>query len=117
MTQRKPKRAAGLGVTDDEYQRLLAEQGGGCAICEGKPKRLKKDGTPYRLHVDHDHATGRIRGLLCYRCNKFLASYNATRPLLLRAVRYLDPERDAATNPHIDYLRSAKFARVPGGLP
>ena len=44
---------------------MLAEQGGGCAICGAPPKTR-------RLHVDHDHKTGEIRGLLCYRCNKAL---------------------------------------------
>ncbi len=54
----KPTRAKGLGITDDGYAAMLAEQGGGCAICGSTPKTR-------RLHVDHDHASGRVRGLLC----------------------------------------------------
>lgn len=47
--------------------RLIAEHGNQCAIC-GKPRDpLKKS-----LNVDHNHKTNKIRGLLCYRCNKFL---------------------------------------------
>lgn len=57
-----------LGVTDEQYERLLAAQGGGCAICGNPPKTR-------RLHVDHDHKTGAVRGLLCYRCNRFLHSW------------------------------------------
>ncbi len=62
---RKPTRARALGVTDADYERLLKAQHGHCALCPTKPKTR-------RLHVDHDHATGRVRGLLCYRCNRAL---------------------------------------------
>jgi hypothetical protein len=88
-SRRKPKRARQLGVTDDEYAGMLAEQGGVCAICGGTPKRLKKDGTPYRMHVDHDHTTGRVRGLLCFQCNRLLLIRGMTAERLLNAARYL----------------------------
>lgn len=81
MTPPKPKRAKQLGVSDDEYARLLAAQGGHCALCLNVPKTR-------RLHVDHDHATGRVRGLLCYRCNRALPNYVTAR-WLLRASAYL----------------------------
>ncbi len=79
-TKRKP-RAAQLGVTDAEYDRLLAAQGGGCAICGNPPKTR-------RLHVDHDHKTGRVRGLLCHRDNRILPSW-ATVDWLDAAYRYM----------------------------
>jgi hypothetical protein len=63
--RRKPTRAKGLGVTDDQYDAMLQAQGGGCAICGSRPKTR-------RLHVDHDHATGRVRGLLCHVHNRRL---------------------------------------------
>jgi hypothetical protein len=47
------------GITVDEYEALLAEQGGGCAICKRPPR------DDISLHVDHDHKTGARRGLLC----------------------------------------------------
>jgi hypothetical protein len=56
-------------VTADEYAALLSQQHGRCAICR------KECGTGRYLAVDHDHATGRIRGLLCFRCNTSLARY------------------------------------------
>lgn len=65
---RKPTRAKALGVSDAEYERLLAAQGGGCAICGATPKTR-------RLHVDHDHKTGAVRGLLCHRCNRALPTW------------------------------------------
>ena len=68
-------RAKHLGVTTEVYERMLASQGGGCAICGNEPKTR-------RLHVDHDHATGRVRGLLCHRCNRVLATW--LTPVILR---------------------------------
>lgn len=60
------------------YERQLAAQGGHCAVCPGKPKTR-------RLHIDHDHATGKVRGLLCYSCNRF-ALIRAMTPDRLRAL-------------------------------
>lgn len=56
------------GITADEYQALLGRQGGVCAICR-QPEKLMRGGRVRRLAVDHDHRTGRIRGLLCHSCN------------------------------------------------
>lgn len=50
------------GLNADQYEALLDLQGGGCAVCGGKPKSK-------RLAVDHDHKTGAVRGLLCSRHN------------------------------------------------
>lgn len=56
------------GITLDTYAQLLAAQGGTCAACDRHP-----DGERHKvLHVDHDHKTGAIRGLLCSRCNTAL---------------------------------------------
>jgi hypothetical protein len=65
MPAKKPTRAKGLGVDDERYAIMLADQGGGCAICGATPKSR-------RLNVDHDHKTGAVRGLLCHACNRFL---------------------------------------------
>lgn len=77
----KPKRAKQLGISDAEYERLLAAQHGHCAICPNTPKTR-------RLHVDHDHATGAVRGLLCHRCNRNLPTW-VTALWLARASYYL----------------------------
>jgi len=65
--RRKPKRARDLGVTDADYDRMLAAQDGMCAIpaCLRTPKTR-------RFHVDHDHATGQVRGLLCHWHNRIM---------------------------------------------
>ncbi len=55
------------GITLTRYNELLEEQGGKCAICEGDCS------TGRNLAVDHDHKTGKARGLLCAECNTALA--------------------------------------------
>jgi hypothetical protein len=72
VSPRKPTRAAQLGVTDADYARMLAAQGGKCAIpnCSRTPKTR-------RFHVDHDHLTGKVRGLLCHLHNRFLPKTSA----------------------------------------
>jgi hypothetical protein len=52
-----------FGLTLEQYDQMYAAQNGGCAICGGQ----NDDGR--RLFVDHNHQTGRVRGLLCARCN------------------------------------------------
>jgi hypothetical protein len=60
------KRKYGLSIDDFEF--LVHAQGGRCAICG------KRDGT--ELHVDHDHKTGRVRGLLCGSCNRAMGLFH-----------------------------------------
>jgi hypothetical protein len=55
------------GISLAEYEQLLAEQGGGCKLCGITPE---EEGCA--LAVDHDHATKRVRGLLCSRCNSLV---------------------------------------------
>ena len=63
-----------FGMTVEDYDRLLAEQGGVCAICGGLPSRTK------HLHVDHCHETNRLRGLLCDACNLGLGKFKDAYP-------------------------------------
>jgi hypothetical protein len=77
-----------FGLSIDEYERLLEQQGGGCAICQSPP-------TPgISLHVDHDHGSGEIRGLLCFRCNNGIGLFRENPDLLQDAARYVvtDPK-------------------------
>lgn len=72
------------GLTQEQYDEMLAAQGGGCWICRRPPR------PDIALHVDHDHETGRIRGLTCFRCNNALGDFNDDPALLARALDYLD---------------------------
>lgn len=57
------------GVTPEQYAKMFELQGGTCAICRRPPRRR-------RLSVDHDHTTKRVRGLLCFTCNKYKVAKN-----------------------------------------
>jgi hypothetical protein len=71
------------GITIADYEQMLAEQYGGCAIC-GRPE--PEDGS---LHVDHDHDTGAVRGLLCFPCNQAIGAFAEDLELLSSALTYL----------------------------
>ena len=70
------------GMTPDEYDYMLEKQGGVCAICGREPNGR-------RLAVDHDHDTGTIRGLLCFRCNFGLSWFREDPAVVARASDYL----------------------------
>lgn len=95
-----------FGISLAEYDAILAEQGGVCAVCSRPPT------CGISLHVDHDHDTGRIRGLLCFRCNNALGDLEDDPALLRAAARYLEPPvpRDAAIERRLDELRSRRPA-------
>lgn len=73
------------GITHEEYVRLLEKQGGTCAICGGPAN--SKDGF---FHIDHSHATGKIRGILCHFCNTGLGSMRDSIDILKAAILYLE---------------------------
>jgi len=77
-----------VGLTLSEYETLLQKQNGVCKICQ-QPETRRQRGDVTRLAVDHDHATGQIRGLLCYRCNLMLGYAKDSVTSLLAAVTYL----------------------------
>ena len=80
--ERNAKRLRKYGITPEKFRDLLAEQLGGCAIC-GLPLDEQSG------HVDHDHASGRIRGILCSLCNPGLGYFHDDPNLLERAMIYL----------------------------
>lgn len=73
------------GIPYEHYIALLEEQGGCCAICAREFPVI--EGTP---HVDHDHRTGKVRGLLCSRCNMGLGGFDDNEVYLRNALYYLD---------------------------
>lgn len=73
------------GITVDDYNAMLDAQGGGCAICGG----AQADGRDFRLHVDHDHETGRVRGILCGSCNRGLGNLGDDPDRCEAAAKYL----------------------------
>jgi len=71
------------GITAEEYEQQLQDQGGRCALCR-EPCRTGK-----RLAVDHDHETGKLRGLLCSACNTGIGSLGDNPVLMDRAIEYI----------------------------
>ena len=78
------------GITADQFDAMLNAQNGVCAIC-GKPRPEERT-----LHIDHDHETGAIRGLLCFRCNNALGDFEEQYELFAAAADYLDRDDELA---------------------
>lgn len=76
---------ARYGLTLEEFEEILELQGGVCAIC----KQPEKDRYKRRLCVDHDHETGKVRGLLCHMCNTALGKFSDDPDRLDAAAAYL----------------------------
>lgn len=90
VDRQKKYRYARFRMTCAEYDKLFFVQGGLCAIC-GQPENKKaKNGKAKRLAVDHSHATGKVRGLLCHRCNVSLGNFEDRSDLLRLAADYLE---------------------------
>jgi hypothetical protein len=84
---RDRERARRYGLSLEELRAILARQGNACAIC-------RKSGVG--LHIDHCHATGKVRGLLCRKCNQGLGNYNDDPNLTAAATAYLEVARGAS---------------------
>jgi len=80
------------GITPEEYQEMLARQGGLCAICKNaaNPQGIR---AASRLHIDHDHLTQVVRDLLCNSCNNGLGRFRDNPALLRAAADYIERHR------------------------
>lgn len=74
-----------FGITIEEFILMKEECGNQCMICGVHINELNKD-----LHVDHDHTSGNIRGLLCSTCNSGLGMFKDSTELLKNAIEYLN---------------------------
>jgi len=115
-SQRRHTRAYRAGVTGVEYDAMLESQKGLCLICGRPETSLRPDGSVKVLAVDHDHLTGKIRGLLCQRCNVVLGLAKDDAATLRAMAAYLDDHdgcadyRDATCE---DYERLARDSGRP----
>ncbi len=73
------------GIDSYDYERLAAAHDGCCWICGNRPKPGKR-----RLAVEHDHKTGRVRGLACWSCNKLLAAARDNPDIMRTAAEYIE---------------------------
>jgi hypothetical protein len=82
--KRAYQRKAVYGLSEEGFQALFSAQGGVCAICGGPPTPKRKT-----LSVDHCHASGAVRGLLCGPCNAGLGNFKDSPEQLQKAIDYL----------------------------
>jgi len=80
------------GITLADYDVMLEEQGGCCAIC-GTDNPSARSGK-VRFAVDHCHKTGKVRGLLCESCNIGLGNFYDNKSYLQNAINYLGDQSD-----------------------
>lgn len=106
--ERELRKNFDIGVA--EYDQMLVNQDGACAICF-KPETAEKHGRVLALSVDHNHETGRIRGLLCGQCNTGIGKFGDDIDLLMNAISYLRkravPAPFICDNPNRDWLHVA----------
>lgn len=85
------RRLAAYGISAEQYAEMVARQKGRCEVCDEAPD---KGG----LHVDHNHATGAVRGLLCVRCNTALGKLRDDPRILRAGANYLEKYQDAGSS-------------------
>jgi len=74
-----------FGITIEEYDRMLKDQNQSCGICKISEKKWRK-----RFSVDHCHKTGKVRGLLCGKCNSVLGFVSDSTEILSNCINYLN---------------------------
>ena len=74
------------GLTDEQIEQMALAQSRKCAICGREPDKLV---------VDHNHDTGKVRGLLCHTCNTALGKFRDSQDILSAAIRYLAATQDS----------------------
>lgn len=79
-----------FGITPEDFERLMEAQGGCCAICGKPPEETNNHPQKHRLHIDHCHKTGKVRGLLCNTCNVGLGCFRDSPGLMILAIDYLE---------------------------
>lgn len=95
------------GLTEQALVELIELQNGVCAICQYRPAE----------HVDHDHVTGEVRGVLCFPCNAALGHFKDRIDLLMRAASYLETSTWQKTRVCTGVFRLTSPRRAPRPSP
>jgi hypothetical protein len=90
ISDRKSHLKRKYGLTLETFEEMCEAQGGGCAIC----------GRPDADNVDHDHVTGRVRGILCWNCNIGVGHFEDDVDRFVAAAAYLDRDDELASLAH-----------------
>jgi len=72
------------GISPKDYDKFFKEQNGRCAICNVHQSEVTR-----RFDIDHNHDTGKVRGLLCYNCNRALGLFKDSTKIVSKAFEYL----------------------------
>lgn len=97
-----------FGLCAEDYYSMLDSQNGRCAICGRKPDETWKK---KRLSVDHDHGTGKIRGLLCHKCNLAIGQFGDDAKVAKSASRYLQKaSQEVVTDEQLPLLARVEAA-------
>lgn len=86
-----------FGISLDDYQRMLSDQGGQCGIC-GSTSGGTRHGKNKAFAVDHCHETGKVRGLLCEACNQGIGKMKDDPVLLRKAADYIESHRGSSSH-------------------
>lgn len=89
LAEKKSSLKRKYGLSWEDYVELYNLQKGCCPICGSFMKLLPEKNCLISTCVDHDHATGKVRGLLCRPCNLGLGNFRESKEALLKAVEYL----------------------------
>lgn len=81
------------GISSEDYENMAKKQNYVCAICN-EVRVTKRKLINQNLYVDHDHETGRVRGLLCHYCNLGLGKFQDSVSLLKSAINYLTKDKE-----------------------
>jgi hypothetical protein len=86
----KESKIRGYNLSKDEFVKKLKEQNYQCKICKSEIKYLSPNKEKYKSAcIDHDHKTGKIRGLLCSNCNRALGLFKDDQSIIKNAYKYL----------------------------
>lgn len=87
-----------FGITSEEYMQMIEDQENKCAICfEYETRKSCASNEVTKLSIDHDHKTGKVRGLLCANCNSALGKMKESAQRFQSAINYLNKYNSEAT--------------------
>ena len=86
---RESRLRATYGLTAEDFDAMAEVQEWVCAVCEQPEDKVSETGVLLPLSVDHDHDTGRVRGLLCHKCNTAIGLLRDDPELADRVAEYL----------------------------
>ena len=86
-------RISRYGIGTEEYNRMYIKQNKVCKMCKERRPQTRESGVVLDLHIDHNHKTGRVRGLLCTYCNNSLGMLDERIERFIRVIIYILADR------------------------